>query len=76
MSQVLICDIEPDVIEKLKRRAQQNGRSLEADLKLILRQAAQDNRAQIQLEIGRVRALFAGRTFSDSAERLREDRER
>jgi len=64
------------VIEKLKNRARQNGRSLEAELRLILPEAAGDNMAQIQLEIEHVRAMFAGRTFSDSAGLLREDRER
>jgi plasmid stability protein len=76
MSQVLVRDIEPMVLEKLKTRARQNGRSLEAELRLILQQAAGEPAASLLPEVERIRALFGGRTFSDSAELLREDRDR
>lgn len=74
MAQVLIRDLENTVVDKLKERAKSRGRSLEAELRLILEQAAQDTRQQGLAELKQVRALFAGRTFSDSAEMLREDR--
>jgi antitoxin FitA len=76
MAQVLVRDVEPTVIEKLKARAKENGRSLEAELRLILQRAAGDDIDDALAEVERVRALFAGRTFSDSAELVREDRER
>lgn len=80
MPQVLVRDIDPAVIEKLKARARQNGRSLEGELRQILRQAAEESIKEdietIQADIARIRALFAGRTFSDSVNLLREDRER
>jgi plasmid stability protein len=76
MAQVLIRDIEPDIVTKLKTRAQQNKRSLEAELRLILWQAAHEEKTSITQEVERVQALFAGRAFSDSVELLREDRER
>ncbi len=76
MAQVLVRELEPAVIERLKERAHRNGRSLEAELRLVLQQAAGDSTAQIQAEVARVRALFAGRTFFDSAKLFREDRER
>ena len=76
MAQVLVRDLDSNILDKLKRRAHQNHRSLEAELRLILQQAADSSPISIQAEIERVRALFAGRTFSDSAELLREDRER
>jgi plasmid stability protein len=76
MPQVLVRDIEPVVLEKLKARALRSGRSLEAELRLILQQAAGEPAASLLPELERVRALFAGRTFGDSAELLREDRDR
>jgi antitoxin FitA len=76
VAQVLIRDVEPEVIEKLKVRARQNNRSLEAELRLLLQQAAGRSGPEVLAEVERVRAMFAGRVFSDSAELLREDRER
>ena len=76
MSQVLVREVEPAVIEKLKARAKQNGRSLEAELRVILRQAAGVDMEAALLELKRVQADFAGRSFSDSTELLREDRQR
>ena len=76
MAQVLVRDLENAVVDKLKERAKSRGRSLEAELRLILEQAAQDTRQQGLLELEQVRALCAGRTFSDSTELLREDRAR
>ena len=82
MTQVILENLDPNIIEKLKVRAQQHGRSLEAELKAILTQAAQievtdtDATAQAWEKIDRVRAKYTGRTFSDSVELLREDRQR
>lgn len=74
MAQVLVRDVEPETVEKLKQRAGKNGRSLEAELRVILRQAAEQS-GDPWAEIERVRAAFAGRTFSDSSELIREDRD-
>jgi len=76
MAQVLIRGLEPEVLEKLKARARRNGRSLEAELRLVLRDAADDEWAEARAAITRVREMLAGRTFSDSAELIREDRDR
>ncbi len=75
MTQVLIRNVEPDVVERLRSRAQQNGRSLEAELRRILAEAASEGDVLLG-QVERVRALFAGRTFGDSAMLLREDRDR
>ncbi|MEA5554232.1 hypothetical protein VB713_25170 [Anabaena cylindrica UHCC 0172] len=37
---IIIDDLEPNLVEKLKYQAEQNGRTLEAEMKLILTQAA------------------------------------
>ena len=76
MPQMLVRDVEPAVMEKLKVRAQRNGRSLEAEARAIFRAAVTTDVSEMRTEVERVRALFAGRAFSDSAALLREDRER
>lgn len=73
-AQVLVRGIALGVVERLRTRAEHSGRSLEAELRLILTDAVSEN--DVQEQVARVRALFAGQTFSDSVELLREDRER
>ena len=76
MAQVLIRGLDDVVFDKLKERAKSRGRSLEAELRLIFEQAAKDSRKQGLEELEQVRARFRRRMYSDSAELLREDRER
>jgi plasmid stability protein len=76
MAQLLVRDVAPEVVEKLKVRAQRNRRSLEAELRVIFQDAVQEPATDMQAEVERVRALFAGRIFDDSATLLRADRER
>ena len=76
MAQVLVRDIAPEIVDKLKVRAQRHHHSLEAELRRIFEQAVEDPAVSRRAEVERVQALFAGRTFEDSAELLREDRER
>ena len=40
MAKVLVRDLEPAVVERLKARAAQHGRSLQKELKAILEEAA------------------------------------
>ena len=76
MPQLLVRDVEPAVMDKLRARARRNGRSLEAEARVIFRTAVATDPSEMQAEVERVRALFAGRSFSDSAALLREDRKR
>lgn len=76
MAQVLVRDVEADILDKLKARAKRNRRSLEAELRVIFEAAAEEPEVAMLAEVDRVRALFAGRTFEDSAQLLREDRDR
>ncbi len=76
MPQVLVRDVEPAVLNRLKERAQRNGRSLQSELRLILRQASGVDVDAALEDLRRIQADFAGRTFSDSTDLLREDRER
>ena len=75
MPDVLIRDVDADALTKLKERARRNGRSLGAELKIVIEQAAR------QLDMTTARALaeemtrrLCGRPHTDSAELLREDR--
>lgn len=84
MAQVLVEDIDPIILEKLEIIAKQHGRSLQDELKHILQQAAEDevyyhtggDMAKAREAIARSQARYAGKTFSDSAELIREDRQR
>lgn len=76
MSQLLVRNLSPETIEKLKRRAQTNHRSLQAEAAFILEQAANiqaidfwHNAKQIREQL-----MQSGKVFSDSGELLHEER--
>lgn len=75
MSQVLVRDLDPAVLERLKQRAESSGRSLQAELKLIIEQAARPV-SDVAALAARMRRKLAGRDHSDSAELLAQDRGR
>lgn len=76
MAQILVRGLDDGVVEQLKKRARREGRSLQSEVKTILEQAAQlDMDAALKLAAA-IRRGFAGRTFSDSADLIREDRDR
>jgi plasmid stability protein len=77
MAQVLVRDLDPTVVERLKQRAQWHGRSLQKEAKAILEAAA----SRYSMEEARAvvegwHKRLAGQAFSDSVELIREDRER
>ena len=76
MPQVLVRSLHAAVVKKLKLRARQHRRSLQAEMKDILEQAATANTVDVRATVKRVRAMFAGQTFSDSAALIRRDRAR
>ena len=80
MAQVLVRNIDDKVLQRLKKRAENNGRSLQAELKLILEESAQQQgklslKAFLQ-RTAEIHASTAKRPQTDSAELLREDRGR
>ena len=76
MPNVLVRDVETGLLEQLKLRAKQNGRSLQNELQQLLRSVIEPN-ADLDEEIARkIKEKLRGRQFSDSAESLREDRNR
>ncbi|BAZ12932.1 hypothetical protein NIES4071_47660 [Calothrix sp. NIES-4071] len=84
MAQIVVENLEPNVIDKLEALAKQNGRSLQEELKHILKQAAETavqyrtggDIARAREAVARSQARYAGKKLSDSTELIREDRER
>ena len=77
MPQMLVRDLDPEVVERLKARARVHGRSLQKEVKAILEEAAATLSIREAEEVaGSWQRRLAGREYSDSAELVREDRER
>jgi plasmid stability protein len=76
MPQVLIRELDERTVQRLKLRARQHGRSLEAELRTILQASAEAVRQDPRPRVDQARALFAGRAFADSADLIRADRDR
>jgi antitoxin FitA len=77
MSQVLIRGVDEETLERLRKRAGGNNRSLEGELREILYSAS----LQVDVQTARkmmeeMRGRLSGRVHSDSAELIREDRDR
>ena len=75
MAQILIRDLDPAIVERLKARAQRRGRSLQSEVKHILENAAGYTVEEALEAAARFRKSL-GRRFDDSAELIREDRGR
>lgn len=76
MAQLLVRDLDERVVERLKGRAKRSGRSLQAEAKGILEQAAKLDAAAARALADRIRRKLKGRTFRDSAPLIRKDRDR
>jgi plasmid stability protein len=76
MAQILVRHLSPDVLALLKQRASRNGRSLEAELRVVLERAARQDVVAAAARAADIRASLAGRTHTDSAVLVREDRDR
>ena len=76
MAQILVRGLDPAVVDRLKRRAKKEGRSLQSEVKTILEQAAHIDMEAASKLANAIRKRFGGKTFKDSAELIREDRDR
>lgn len=76
MAQILVRGLDDGVVERLKKRAKSEGRSLQAECRLILEQAAKLDMDTARKKLAEFRKRFGDRTFSDSVELIREDRDR
>ncbi|MFN2455424.1 MAG: hypothetical protein ABR577_14510 [Pyrinomonadaceae bacterium] len=78
MANVLVRDVSDVVLAKLKTRAASSGRSLQAEMHTILKEAAEKRAAPLsELETARrIRNSLAVKKQRDGAALLREDRRR
>lgn len=77
MAQLLVRDLDESVLDRLKERARQNRRSLQGEAKAILEaSAAVYTREEMLGKFRGWQEHFGGRRLADSAELIREDRER
>jgi antitoxin FitA len=76
MAQVIVRNLEDDVVERLKLKAELHGRSLEQELREILRAAAPLSVEQKLALVDRAHALTRGRAQHEKAEDIiRTDRD-
>jgi plasmid stability protein len=76
MSQLLVRDLAPETVERLKIQARLHGRSLQGEIKRILEEAIQFSLTEASGTAAQWQRRLAGRVASDSADLLREDRDR
>jgi antitoxin FitA len=76
MGQLLVRKVDDDLIRRLKERAAMAGRSAEAEHRLLLEQALRPGKPSFAERARRHREALRGRVHSDSAELIREDRDR
>ena len=77
MVQLLVRDLDPAVVARLKEQARQNHRSLQGEVKAILEQAAATaTRDEALAMIDKWQRRWGDRVFSDSTRLIREDRDR
>ncbi len=76
MAQILVRDLNPDLVKRLKTRAAQNGRSLQGEVKAILESVDTLSMSEARALAEEWQRRLAGRMTSDSSDLIREDRER
>ena len=78
MSQILVRDLAPEVVERLKKRARANRRSLQAEVKDILERESTPSKLSREQFLSIMDRIREGAPVqkSDSVELIREDRER
>ena len=76
MAQILVRNLDEEIVEGLKRRAQSHGRSLQAEVREILEREAQFDPQAVLALLKKIRKSFKGRRFGDSARLIRSSRPR
>jgi plasmid stability protein len=74
MGSILVRGLDQKTIERLKERAQLNGRTLQQEVKALLERAAETLTMRETRRLSEQwRRRLGGRSFSDSARLIRED---
>lgn len=76
MADILVRGLEDKVVARLKARAARNGRSLQGEVKHVLERSAQTPSVEAALQTLRRQRQASGRVHTDSAEIVREGRQR
>lgn len=78
MAELMIPDVEESMLQRLHERASARGSTTEAEARLILAEALQPTGRDGWAQVNAIRQRLAasGRTFSDSSDLIREDRDR
>ena len=76
MAQILVRDLDDETVQGLKARAQQHGRSLEAEARQILSRATGLSFADARKLARQWHKKLAGRRLPDSTALIRQDRQR
>lgn len=71
MAQFVVRDLEEEVKARLKRRAERHGRSMEDEIRHILRNAAKDSTRPIAKLGSRIAERFSGRGLKVDLPELR-----
>lgn len=79
MAEILVRNLNQVILERLKKRARKEGRSLQSEVKAILQKAAGEPVVDIKTAralVEKIRGKFKGRRFPESVELIRQDRSR
>ncbi len=76
MAEILVRDLDPNVVSRLKAQAKLHGRSLQKEIKFILEESTPIDIQQTSALMQAWQARLAGRSFTDSADQLHQDRKR
>ena len=75
MAQLLVRDVPQEVVEALKRRAAEHGRSADAEHRLIFEEALRAGRTGVRQRAAALREATHGRISVGSEELIRQDRD-
>ena len=78
MAQMLVRNLDDDTVAILKQRAKQHHRSLQSEVRAIIEYACRqaDDMDRVRRNLEAFQATFGGKVFADSAQLIREDRDR
>ncbi len=76
MPDILVRNVDAAAVARLKSRAAENGRSLQAEARLVLEEASRGGRQAVARRAAALRRQLAGRKHTDTVTLLRADRAR
>ncbi|MBV9062858.1 MAG: hypothetical protein JOY77_07995 [Alphaproteobacteria bacterium] len=74
MGQLLVRDVPDPIIAELKKRAKKNGRSAEAEHRILLEESLSSRMQDFWTKAARLREATRGRICTNSADLIRDER--